>query len=70
MTVKQLIDKLSELPENEEVVVSIESPTMWAVGDDLTVNEFSRPAILREPDGAVIIHGYFKEGELFEKPIK
>jgi hypothetical protein len=69
MTVKQLIKKLLEMNMNDTVVVSVESKTAWLASKEFSVNEFSRSAILRNPDGSVIISGFANEGEIDDKSI-
>lgn len=64
MTVKQLIKKLLDMNMDAKVVVSVESKTTWLTGDEISVNEFSRSAVLRKPDGSVIISGFANEGEI------
>lgn len=69
MTVGQLLRKLLYMDKNAKVVVSVESNNAWMAGDEISVNEFSRSAILRKPDGSVIITGFANEGEIDGKSI-
>lgn len=69
MTVKQLIKKLLNMNMDAKVVVSVESKTSWLAGEEISVNEFSRSAVLRKPDGSVIISGFANEGEIDGKSI-
>ena len=69
MTVKQLTKKLLNMDMDAKVVVSVESKNTWLVGDELSVNEFSRATVLRQPDGSVIIASFAKEGEVDGKSI-
>lgn len=69
MTVRQLIKKLLNMDMDAEVVVSVESQTTWLTGKEISVNEFSRSAVLRKPDGSVIISSFADEGEIDGKSI-
>lgn len=69
MTVRQLIRKLLNMDLDAEVVVSVESKTTWLAGREISVNEFSRSAVLRKPDGSVVISGFADEGEINGKSI-
>jgi len=69
MTVRQLIKKLLDMDMDAEVVVSVESKTTWLAGKEISVNEFSRSAVLRKPDGSVVISGFADEGEIDGKSI-
>ena len=66
MTVRQLIKKLLNMDMDAEVVVSVESKTTWLAGKEISVNEFSRSVILREPD---VISGFADEGEIDGKSV-
>lgn len=69
MTVKQLIKKLLNMDMDAKVVVSVESKNAWLAAEEISVDEFSRSAVLRKPDGAVIITGFANEGEIDGKSL-
>lgn len=69
MTVRQLIKKLLDADMDAEVVVSVESKTTWLAGKEISVNGFSRSAVLRKPDGSVVISGFADEGEIDGKSV-